>query len=118
MPLEDEKGRILVDGGVVAPIPTETVKSMGADVVIAVDLLASGSIFRGAPKTMIGMLFQSALMLLRAASINQHYRADVVIIPPIAHLRPDEINKREEFFELGEKAALEKIEDIRALINA
>lgn len=117
MPLEDDKGRILVDGGVVAPIPTETVKNMGADLVIAVDLLASGSTFRGAPKTMVGMLFQSALMLLRAASINQHYRADVVIIPPIAHLRPDEINKRDEFIELGEKAALEKIDEIISLLQ-
>ena len=31
-------GRVLVDGGVVDPIPVETVRKMGADVVIAVDL--------------------------------------------------------------------------------
>ncbi len=30
-------GRILVDGGVVAPVPVDTVRSMGADVVIAID---------------------------------------------------------------------------------
>lgn len=116
MPLEDEHGRILVDGGVVAPIPTRTVKKMGADIVIAVDLLASGASFRGTPRTMVGMLFQSAMMLLRAASKSQHYRADVVIIPQIAHLRPDELNKREEFIRLGEEAALEKIDDIRKLL--
>lgn len=116
MPLEDEHGRTLVDGGVVAPIPTKVVKNMGADIVIAVDLLASGATFRGIPRTMLGMLFQSAMMLLRAASKHQHYRADIVIIPEIGHLRPDEIGKREEFIDLGEKAALEKIGEIKALL--
>ncbi len=116
MPLEDEHGRTLVDGGVVEPIPTKVVKKMGADIVIAVDLLASGATFRGIPRTMLGMLFQSAMMLLRAASKQQHYRADVIIIPEIGHLRPDEIGKREEFIDLGEKAALEKIGEIKALL--
>ncbi len=116
MPLEDEKGRILIDGGVVAPIPTAIVKEMGADIVIAVDLLASGASFRGVPRTMLGMLFQSAMMMLRAASKAQHYSADVLIIPQIAHLRPDEINKREEFIRLGEESAAEKMNDLLSLI--
>ncbi len=118
MPLEDEHGRTLVDGGVVAPIPTKVVKNMGADIVIAVDLLASGATFRGVPRTMLGMLFQSAMMLLRTASKHQHYKADVIIVPQIGHLRPDEIGKREEFIDLGEKGALEKIDEIKGLIEA
>jgi predicted acylesterase/phospholipase RssA len=66
---------------------------------------------------MVGMLFQSAMMLLRAASRNQNFNADVMIEPPIAHIRPDEIAKREELIELGEKAALEKMDAIKALIG-
>ncbi len=118
VPLEDEKGRTLVDGGVVAPIPTRVVNDMGADIVIAVDLMASGATFRGVPRTMLGMLFQSAMILLRSASKLQHYKADVVIVPEIGHLRPDEIGKREEFIELGEKAALERVGEIKALVGA
>jgi hypothetical protein len=38
----------------------------------------------------------SSLMLLQTASKHQHIQADAVIIPPIAHLRPDEIGKMEE----------------------
>jgi NTE family protein len=117
-PLEDENGRTLIDGGVIAPVPVSVVREMGADVVIAVDLLACGATFRGSPRTALGMLFQSAMMLLRAASKNQHYHADIVIEPQIAHLRPDEIRKREEFLALGEKAAREKINEIKALINS
>jgi NTE family protein len=116
MPLEDEKGRKLIDGGVIAPIPTKAVRKMGAEIIIAVDVLACGATYWGTPSTLLGVFFQSALMLLRAASKAQHYRADIVIIPQIAHLRPDEIGKIDEFIEAGEKAALEKIDKIKALM--
>lgn len=116
-PLDDEVGRTLIDGGVIAPVPVNVVREMGADVVIAVDLLACGSNFRSSPRTALGMLFQSAMMLLRAASRSQHYHADVVIEPAIAHLRPDEIRKREEFITLGEEAATAALGSIRDLLS-
>lgn len=115
VPIEHE-GRMLIDGGVVAAVPTKAVKKLGAEVVIAVDVLASGATYWGTPTTLLGVFFQSALMLLRAASKAHHYRADVVIIPQISHLRPDAIGKMDEFIKLGEEAALEKIEEIRKLV--
>ena len=115
-PLIDKNNRMLVDGGVVSPMPTDAVRQMGADLIIAVDLMACGATFVSRPRTAFGMMFQSAMMLLRAASRNQHYQADIVIIPAIAHLRPDQINKRDEFISLGEAAALEKIDEIKSLI--
>lgn len=110
--------RILIDGGVVAAVPTKAVKKLGAEIVVAVDVLASGATYWGKPSTLIGILFQSTMMLLRAASKAHHYRADVVIIPQIAHLRPDEIGKMDEFIKAGEKAALEKIDEIKALLES
>lgn len=110
-------GKILIDGGVIANVPTKAVKKLGAEIVIAVDVLASGATYWGKPSTLIGILFQSTMMLLRAASKAHHYRADVVIVPKIAHLRPDEIGKMDEFIKLGEEAALEKIDEIKKLIK-
>jgi len=118
LPVSDGNGRMLVDGGVVAPIPTQIVREMGADIVIAVDLLASGANFRKAPRTILGMLFQSAMTMLRTVSKHQHYHADLVIVPRIGHLRPDEISKRDEFIRLGEEAARENIETILDLVNS
>jgi NTE family protein len=115
-PLRDSGGRLLVDGGVISPMPTDAVKQMGADIVIAVDLLACGATFRNTPRTAIGMMFQSAMALLRAASRNQNYQADIIIEPQIAHLRPDEIRKRDEFIAIGKEAARENIERIKALM--
>jgi NTE family protein len=116
-PVSHTDGRLLVDGGVISPMPTRAVKKLGSDIVIAVDLLSCGSTNWGAPRTLLGMMFQSALMMIRTASKNQHYRANVIIEPAIGHIRPDEMGKREELIELGERAALEKIGEIRAAID-
>ena len=39
-PVQREDGRMLVDGGIVNPVPTSLARAMGADIVIAVDLNA------------------------------------------------------------------------------
>ncbi|MEO7673949.1 MAG: patatin-like phospholipase family protein [Pyrinomonadaceae bacterium] len=116
VPLIDEEGRSLIDGGAATPMPTKAVRKLGAEIVIAVDLLTCGSSFWGKPSTLVGTFFQSAMLMIRTASKNQHYRADIVIEPQIAHIRPDEIGKRDELIELGEKAALGKIGEIRSLL--
>ncbi|HUF04908.1 MAG TPA: patatin-like phospholipase family protein [Aridibacter sp.] len=116
-PVEDKEGNKYVDGGVVAPIPTEAVKELGAEKIIAVDVISPDSEFWGSPNTLLGVFFQSAMMLLRTAATNQHYQADVVIVPEVSHLRPDEIGKMDEFIELGEKAALAKLDEIKRLVE-
>lgn len=110
------EGVNLIDGGVTSLVPARAVKKMGAEIVIAVDVNACGATYWNSPTTFLGVLFQSTMMLLRTAGKAQHYRADVVIIPQIAHLRPDEIGKMDEFINLGEESAREKIEDIKRLV--
>lgn len=116
VPVDDE-GRQLIDGGVVSPMPTKAVRRMGADAVIAVDLITCGSNYFGNPTTLVGTFFQAAMMMLRTTSKSQHYRADVVIEPAIAHIRPDEMGKRDELIELGYEAAIEKMDAIEAVLE-
>lgn len=116
VPIE-EGGRRLIDGGVVAPVPTKALRKMKPDIIIAVDVMACGATYWGSPNTFLGIMFQSAMMLLRTASKHQHYRADIVIIPQMAHLRPDDLSKIDEFVEAGEAAAREKIDEIKSLIE-
>ncbi len=117
VPVEHE-GRMLVDGGVIANVPTKAVKKLGAEIIIAVDVMACGASYWGTPSTLLGIFFQTAMLMLRKSSQSHHYRADVVIVPQIAHLRPDEIGKINEFIRAGEAAALEKIDEIKSLIDA
>jgi NTE family protein len=115
-PLRDNRGKLLIDGGVVSPMPTGAVREMGADIVMAVDLLACGAAFRSQPRTALGVGIQSALMLLRSVSRFEHSLADVVIVPPIAHIRPDDLKMREELIRLGEEAARARVGEIKELI--
>jgi NTE family protein len=116
LPLEDEQGRMLVDGGVVAPVPTKAVRKMGAEIIIAVDVLADNTKFWGTPNTLVGVFVQAGMIMLRTASQMQHYRADVVITPKVGKYRPDEIGKMDEFIKIGKEAAGEKIEEIKKLV--
>jgi NTE family protein len=47
IPVTDEHGRQLVDGGLVANIPSNEARLLGADIVIAVDVNAEGARFLG-----------------------------------------------------------------------
>jgi len=112
-----ENGRMLVDGGTMAPVPIDATKDLGADIIIAVDLLSSGAGFRRYPSTALGMLFLAAMVLLRSATDNQANKADLTIIPEIAHIRPDRLSQREECQRLGEEAARARIDEIKSLIS-
>lgn len=117
VPVTDGDGRMLIDGGVAEIIPTNTVRQLGADIVIAVDVNSEGAKFLGAPQTVLGVFFQSAMMLMRNVSKHQLINADVVIRPSVGHLRWDEMGRSKEFIEAGEKATLEALTDIKRLIE-
>jgi NTE family protein len=116
-PMLDPNGHVLVDGGVSSPFPAAALRAMGADVVIGVDVLSCGGTLMADPGTALGIAVRSSLSLIRSASIAQHRLADIVIEPAIAHLRPDQINKRAEFIELGEMAARGRIDEILELLS-
>jgi NTE family protein len=116
-PVSDAEGRVLVDGGVTSPLPAEAARAMCADIVIAVDVLSCGSTAFANPWTPLGVGIRSLLSLICSASVAQHHLADIVIEPAIAHLRPDQIRKRDEFITFGEAAARERIDEILRLIE-
>jgi NTE family protein len=115
-PLREKDGGFLVDGGVVSPLPISAARALGADVIIAVDLMACGATFRPRPRSGAGLAIQSTMTLLRTLSSTQHKYADVVITPQIAHLRPDRISTRDECIALGAASAAEKLDAIKSLL--
>ena len=118
VPVTDPKGRQLVDGGLVANIPTAAVRSLGADLVIAVDVNAEGAKFLGPPQSAIGIILQSMMVVQRTASEHQLQDADVVIRPRVGHMRWDEITRGPEFMEAGANAAQRTMERIKHLTQA
>lgn len=117
VPVTDEHGRQLVDGGLVALIPSTVARSLGADIVIAVDVNAEGATFIGPASSVVGVLLQSMLVFQKTASHYQSQVADVVIRPKIGHIRWDEMGRADELITAGYEAGLEGISHIQALVD-
>ena len=113
VPITDQNGRKQIDGGIVEFTPTNTVRNLGANFVIAVDVIADDARLAGTPQTAVGVFFQSAMLLLKTAASFQHNYADVVIRPKVGHIRADEVGRAKEFIEAGETAAQAAIGDIK-----
>jgi NTE family protein len=117
VPVVDEQGRQLVDGGLVANLPTSVVRSLGAEVVVAVDVNFEGAKFMGAPSSVIGVLLQSIVVVQRTAVEHQRQLADVVISPSVGHLRWDEMTRAPEFIDAGVEAARAAMPAIKELLE-
>ena len=117
VPVVDDEGRQLVDGGLVAVVPATAARSLGADIVIAIDVNAAGATFIGPTSSIIGVLVQSMLVFQRAASRYQTDSADLVIRPRVGHIRWDEIRRADELIAAGYEAGVESIPRINALID-
>lgn len=117
VPVVDEQGRQLVDGGLVAVVPTTVARSLGADIVIAVDVNAEGATFLGPTSSVIGVLLQSMLVFQKTATNYQLESADLVIRPKVGHIRWDEMGRADELINAGYQAGLESIPRIQALIE-
>jgi len=117
VPVVDDQGRQLVDGGLVAVIPSTVTRSLGADIVIAVDVNGDGATFMGPSSSVIGVLLQSMLVVQKTASHYQLELSDLIIRPKVGHIRWDEMGRADELMAAGYEAALESISGIRSLID-
>jgi len=117
VPVMDQQGRQLVDGGLVAVIPSSVTRALGADFVIAVDVNGDGATFVGPTSSVIGVLLQSMMVVQRTASHYQLELSDFVIRPKVAHIRWDEMGRADELVAAGYEAGLESVEKIRTLVD-
>ena len=120
VPVRDGQGRQLVDGGLVAVVPSVVTRSLGADIVIAVDVNSVGATFMGSSSSssVIGVLLQSMMVVQQTASARQLELSDFVISPRVGHFRWDKMGRAEELFAAGYEAALLSIPKIRELIDS
>ncbi|MFL6230774.1 MAG: patatin-like phospholipase family protein [Pyrinomonadaceae bacterium] len=116
VPVVDGEGRRLVDGGLVSIVPVEAARALGAEVVVAVDVNYEGAKFLGAPRSAIGVIFQSMMHVQRSASAHELRRADVAVLPKVGHIRWDEMSRAAELIAAGEAAAREVLPQLEALL--
>jgi NTE family protein len=116
VPVADGHGRQLVDGGIVSLIPVGAARSLGPDIVVGVDVNWEGAKFLGPPRTALGVLFQSMMVVQRTASRHELRSADVSVLPRVGHIRWDEMRRGPELVAAGEAAAREALPQIERLL--
>ncbi len=107
--------RFYVDGGIVSPVAVDLAKKMGADVVIAVDI--SSNVENAPPQGTVDSIIQAVTIMYARMSQNQLTRADFVIQPRVGYIGSTDFTKRHEAVLEGEKAALEAMPGIRAVLE-
>src|SRR5215204_380956 len=118
VPVSDDQGRHLVDGGLVAVIPSTIARGLGADIVIAVDVNSAGATFFGASlRSIFGVLLQSMLLIQKSVSHHQLSSSDFVISPQVGHIRWDQLRRCEQLIAAGYEAGAQCAPAIQALIE-
>lgn len=108
-------GTQYVDGGLVSPIPVQTAKAMGADLVIAVDISARPT--GNQPVSMWGLLDQT-LNIMGQQNIHQELaQANIVIQPKVGHIGTLDLKASNQTILEGEKAAQLQIKAIQQAIT-
>lgn len=123
-------GRYLVDGGLVNPVPSHAVRAMGANIVVAVDLMSpattaevtaslrSGSARPGrrAPN-LVEMLWRSNEIMQGEITTRSVATADVTIRPKAGRSRWRDFSHRgRSFVAAGEDAARDALPELRRLL--
>jgi NTE family protein len=102
-------GRMLVDGGLVANLPVEQVRAMGADIVIAVDvgLRASEAGYSKKIESMGDILSRTYAIMSRPGQDRMGRLADVLIAPDVTAFSASEFQKAEQIIPVGRTAVAE-----------
>jgi len=127
------RGRYLIDGGLVNPVPTQTVRDMGADIVIAVDLMSpvsqaaptgatsasmgsSSAATKRAPN-LVETLWRSTEIMQSEITTRSAATADVTIQPKVGRTRWSDFSRRgRAFIAAGEEAATDALPELSRLL--
>jgi len=109
-------GRSLVDGGYTSPVPIEAARTLGANVVIGVDV-STGAIDRGGLGNAIEVAMRANEITLIALEREQLRRADVVVPARGQERHWSDYSAPGEAIAAGERAAEQMLPSIRAAIE-
>lgn len=109
-------GREYVDGGLVAPVPVQFARQMGAQVVIAVDI--SGAPQGNSASDTFQILMQTFSIMGKSISAFELREADVVVKPMLTGLSSASFASRAQAISAGHQAMLQSIDKLRSAIQA
>ncbi|HOJ51668.1 MAG TPA: patatin-like phospholipase family protein [Syntrophales bacterium] len=112
----DYDGKLLSDGGIVSPVPVETARKEGAQVVIAVPVdrsLPTQEEF----KTAKDIFYQASEITCRIVERHELEQADIIIRPNVKDLHWSNFSRALDLIKEGEKAAKESLPEIKTRLS-
>jgi NTE family protein len=103
-PIEQD-GRLLMDGGEAENLPVQTVRAMGADIVIAVDVASSSEIPKEAPSSLAQIVGRLIDLPLLRNTLESRKLADLVITPELSGFSSGDFPAVAKIVPKGEEAA-------------
>ena len=107
---------LYIDGAVINPTPIDTVRNMGADVVIAVDLAHAGTVC--SISNMFDVIIQSIDIMERELCKQRQPDCDILIQPDVGNLSPSSFDTMDECALAGEVAAEAVIPEIKKFLSS
>jgi NTE family protein len=116
-PPVEVNGRLLADGGIVRNLPVDVVRSMGADIIIAVDVgqnLPSKEQLNS-PMSIMNQMVDIMIKENVKAQIDQLEKNDIFIRPELGTISSGDFDRGKEAIERGLQAAWQKEAELRRL---
>jgi NTE family protein len=107
-------GRDYVDGGLVSPVPVRVARSLGADLVIAVDISSKPQFAKTASS--LDVLLQTFTIMGHTIAAQELREADVVIRPNVSAISGTDFQAKHMAILEGEKALADNLPALRAKI--
>lgn len=119
------KGRHLTDGSLVNPVPVSVVREMGADLIIAVNVIPEiaeraqhlAKDEKSRTPNIFTIMMQSIYIGTEALIRASLEGADLIIKPQVAHIHPHEFSRAKECITQGRLAAEAAIPEIKRLLK-
>lgn len=111
-------GQYLVDGGLVDNLPIDLAREMGADIIIAVDLV-NGKAYDPETdnRTPLAAITRSLDIFIRSTERSQLPHADLVIPVDIQGYLPTDFTKAQAFIDLGEATARSESANLEKILE-
>ena len=110
------ENKYLVDGGLVDPVPVDLVRGMGADIVIAVNVMPETRNKSESEPGIFEVVTQT-ISIMNSHLIKESMEgADIVIVPDVGRFKLSDFHKVDECVEAGEEAADNAVPGIRRLL--
>jgi NTE family protein len=107
---------VLIDGGLTDNLPTQVCRGMGADVVLAVNVIPGFSRGRNY-RNLFDIAMGTLEMLVKDSTERGASAADVCVHPDFGAIHPSDLSRTGTLVEAGERAMLAELDRLRDLLR-